>query len=535
MSAPPSSIPPEKPNDSPWVLFGLDLRTIGRDWLQAMKQLHRRAPLRWFELEPSYQLLRADGSLARWQGGRLRPQEPQPPSGDHGSHAPLWAIELPEALLLRRSLTLPQLPAAQIRQAVALDIVSSSPFPEDELVWGFCERPSGQHGGARQIEAAFGARQHIQQYLDGLRQRPPAQDGAAALPAAWPLERSELWAFTPQGGQPIVLQGFAEGIAQQAINARRQRTWLALLLAAALLAALAVTPTLRLHNQAIEANQAYHALLAQASGLDGERTVLMSALESATHIQAQMARRVNPAEVIELLSKLLPDDVSALELKWDDEAIDLTAEAGNAAAIIQLLSEQPAFAEVRTTRPVQVVPRADKERFSVQMRLAPGALNTGYTSEPLPEATPPAAPAEPAAAPAPQPDAAAGAGSTAAAAPTATPAAPQAAQAAPTDSGATPPAASRSPQGQSEVVAPGAQAPAPALALPGASLGKPVPANMPGVGQPQAAGGSAAPPVAEPAPTAPTDGNAPAQAEVEAETEAETEAMDEPAQGGPAQ
>ncbi|WP_347484187.1 PilN domain-containing protein [Vandammella animalimorsus] len=519
MSALPSSTPPEKPQDSPWVLFGLDLRTIGRDWLQAMKQLHQRAPLRWFELAPSYQLLRADGSLARWQDGRLRPEE----RPERASHTPLWAIELPEALLLRRSLTLPDLPAAQIRQAVELDIASSSPFPADELIWGFNEQPVSSHSAARQIQAVFGARQHIQQYLDGLRQRPPAHAGAAALPAAWPLERSELWAFAPQGGRPIVLQGFAEGIAQQAINARRQRTWLALLLAAALLTALAVTPTWRLRNQAIEANQAYHALLAQASRQDGERTVLMSALESATHIQSQMARRVNPAEVIELLSKLLPNDVSALELKWDGEAIDLTAEAGNAAAIIQLLSEHEAFAEVRTTRPVQVVPRADKERFSVQMRLAPGALNTGYTPEPLPETTPQAAQAEPAAAPIPQPDTAAGAASTAAPAPS--PASPQAA---PMDAGVTPPSASRSPQGQSDV-APGAIAPAPALALPGASPNTPVPANMPGVGQSPAAGSSATAPVTEPAPTAPADGNAPAEADAEAE------ALDEPAEGGNAQ
>lgn len=502
MSASPSSTPSDQPHSSPWVLFGLDLRTIGQDWLQAMRQLHQRAPLRWFELAPSYQLLRADGSLARWQDGRLRPQE-QPGS----SQAPLWAIELPEALLLRRSLRLPELPAAQIRQAVALDIVSSSPFAEDELVWGFCQQPASDHGSAWQIHAAFGARQHIQQHLNGLGQHPPA-----ARPGPWPIERSELWAFTPQGGPPIVLQGFAEGIAQQAINARRQRTWLALLLAAALLAALAVTPTWRLRNQAIEANQAYHALLAQASGLDGERAVLMSALESITHIQGQVARRVNPAQVIELLSQLLPNDVSALELKWDDEAIDLSAEAGNAAAIIQLLSEQQAFAEVRTTRPVQVVPRADKERFSVQMRLAPGALNTGYTPEPLPEAEP-AAPTAP-------PDAAAdAAGNTARA-----PAAPDAAQ----------PSASRSPQDQTSGVAPGAQAPIPALGLPGAVPDTPAPANMPGVGGP-AAPAPEPPPAAKPGEAPEAAPGAEPDAEANAEADTGIEALDMPATGETAQ
>lgn len=389
MSAPPlQSNASQSTQANPWELFGLDLRTIGQDWLHAMRQLHRVPPLRWFELNPRVHLLRADSSTAYWQGARLRPHS------DGDAQAAFYAVELPENLLLRRQLSLPDLPAAQVRDAVALDIFSSSPFAQDDIAWGYVQTP-GEAG--TQIAAAFASRAQIAQHLTQLQQQ------------GWPVEQSEVWVFAPTdahgsaAGEPIVLQGYAEGLAEQARGRRRRKALASLAVGAALLGALALTPTLQLRSKALQADAAYNQLRAQTERLSHERATLASALESVVQIRQSQDTRVNLAQLLQFLSDLLPDDVSLHSLDYENpkpdaeseaparQTLRMMGEADNAAAVIQLLSDQEAFSDVRTTQPVQQVPNADKERFTVQMNIVAGAFNTGYSAEALPEA--PEAPA----------------------------------------------------------------------------------------------------------------------------------------------
>lgn len=383
------SVPPHSHTtaNNPWELFGLDLRTIGQDWLHAMRQLHRLPPLRWFELNPSVQLIRADHSTALWRNARLRAQQE---ASTADANPPVFAVELPEALLLRRSLHLPELPEAQLRDAVLLDVLSSSPFAQDDIAWGFIQTRTDT--GWR-TDAAFASRAQIAQHLAG-------------LPQDWPSAQSEVWAFAPQSLQPIVLQGYAEGLREGARARRRTQTWLALGTCALLLGALALTPTLQLRRQALQADAAYNQLIAQTARLAEERAALTTALENIHQIRQRQSMRVNLAQVLQFLSELLPADVFLHTLEFENQPaaqagnsdtgategdgalvqkLVLMGEADNAAAVIQLLGAQDAFTDVRTTQPVQQVPNANKERFTVQMAIAPGAFNVHYSTEDLPE------------------------------------------------------------------------------------------------------------------------------------------------------
>ncbi|MDO4706359.1 MAG: hypothetical protein Q4A98_09170 [Comamonadaceae bacterium] len=408
MSAP---SPPtyDSPAANPWELFGLDLRTIGQDWLHAMRQWHQMAPLRWFELKPLVQVLRADRSVAFWQDGRWQP------GGAATSAVAARAVQLPETLLLRRNLQLPDLPDAQVRDAVALDIFSSSPFEQDDVAWGYVQTRTGT---GLQTMAAFASRAQIAAYLT---------QALSASPASWPAEHSEIWALPVHAGeavQPIVLQGYGEGLAEQARRRRRVKAWTALAVGAALLGALALTPTLQLRRQALQADAAYNQLVAQTGRLAEERAALTMALERIAQIKQRQAQRVNLAQVLQFLSTLLPADVSLHALEFAHEKTEgghtpgqesgegsapmpkpmlkLLGEADNAAAVIQLLSAQAEWVDVRTTQPVQQIPQANKERFTVEMTIAPGAFNTRYSPEVLPEALPEAEPA-PESQPAPEP------------------------------------------------------------------------------------------------------------------------------------
>lgn len=372
MSAP-SSLDNQTPA-SPWVLFGIDLSTVGQDWLRAMRQLYQIAPLRWFELNPPIQVLRSDGHVAQWQSNKFHPAVGHAPA----KQPPFTAIELPEGLILRRALSLPDLPNAQIQDAVALDLMSSSPFQADDIAWGYVQ--TANEAGGVQIHSAFASRTQIAQYLS-----------SAAAQHAWPSDSSEVWVFAPGSVQPIIFQGYGETIAEHARNQRRLRAGAALVLLAALVIAAAITPTLQVRHQAIQADQAYHQLQAQTSQLSEERAQFTKALDSVAQIKSYNEQRINPLEVLELLSDVLPKDVSVIGLKIEGQIVELTAEADNAAAVIQTLGELENFAEVRTTRPVQQVAQANKERFTVEMRIVPGAFNVKFSEE---EMQPPEQPHE---------------------------------------------------------------------------------------------------------------------------------------------
>lgn len=370
MSAPPSSY--NQTPSSPWVLFGIDLSTVGQDWLEAMRRLYGVAPLRWFELNPAIHVLRSDGIAQQWQAGQLQALNAN--ARANATPAPFLAIELSENLILRRNLSLPNLPSAQIKDAVALDLMSSSPFQADDIAWGYVQMDQGD---GVQIHSAFASRSQIAQYLN-----------SAAQQYGWPSDSSEVWAFVPGTAQPIILQGYAESLAEQARNKRRLQASVALLVLAGLAGALAITPTLQLRQQAIQAETAYQQLLAQTSQLTQERALFTKALDSVAQIKQYNEERINPLEVLELLSDELPEDVSVTSLEIENQTIELTAEADNAAAIIQALSELDSFAEVRSTRPVQQVARANKERFTVEMLIAKGAFDVKYSQELFVEPTP---------------------------------------------------------------------------------------------------------------------------------------------------
>lgn len=388
MSAPPPSDNP--PSSSPWVLFGIDLSTVGQDWLEAMRRLYAVAPLRWFELNPVIQVLRNEGSMVRWQADHVGGLKTGAPIDTSASQALFSAIELPEDLILRRTLTLPHLPNAQIRDAVALDLMSSSPFQADDIAWGYVQTTSDN---GVQIHSAFASRTQIAQYVERVR----AQYG-------WHSQGSEVWAFVPGTTQPILFQGYGEPLAERARNKRRLQTSLALVILTGLITALAITPTLQVRQQAIQAEQAYKQLLAQTGRVTEERAQFTKALNGVAQIKQYNEQRVNPLEILEMLSEVLPKDVSVNSLQIEGQTVELTAEADNAAAIIQNLSELEAFSEVRTTRPVQQVAQVNKERFTVEMHIAPGAFNAKYSVEAFVEPAPaeakpplPAASTEPAA------------------------------------------------------------------------------------------------------------------------------------------
>lgn len=372
--------------------FGLDLAPLRRDLGQAWAGLRSGPLLSWISPMQPVRLLQADGSESLWQAREGAPQRaPQKSSPRAGTpHARFLAVELPDELLLRRSLQLPPMPAASVQEAVALDLRSSSPFAEDDLVWGYTIHATPPRG--LQVDGVLASGKQIAQYLLGMQERLRAAAGAS--PAS-----PEVWATVP-GRTPVVLRGFAETLRYRAVARQQVTAWALLASMAALLLAIAITPTLQMRLRAIEAVNAFTALSQRTAALLREREALVQVQTQLTALQAILAEHVDPLRVMELLTQALPDDTTVFTLQIQGSKVSLTGQTGNAAALMQLLSAHPVLRDVRAPTAAMRPPGASKDIFSIELTLDTKALGPSAPSIPSAPAAPgtTATPSAPAAA-----------------------------------------------------------------------------------------------------------------------------------------
>ena len=173
--------------------FGLDLSALWPDVRRAWQGVHQWPILRWLTPSAPVRVLHADGRETTWLGGQKIPAAPT------GLQC-FEAIEIPDDLLLRRSLNVPFMAQAQVAQAVELDVRSANPFAVADLLWGYNAQPEQQDG--LRIEAVMASRKQAERYITTQRHRlKPTSDTA--------VNQHEVWAFTLDNA-PIVLPGWGE-------------------------------------------------------------------------------------------------------------------------------------------------------------------------------------------------------------------------------------------------------------------------------------------------------------------------------------
>lgn len=364
--------------------LGVDLRALGRDVRQAWSDVQDVPPLSWLTPEASVLLLQADGGESLWWGAERRA------SGSKAAGARFTALELPEDLLLRRTLTVPAMSEADTASAVALQVRAISPFAEHDLVWGY--RTQLRVEGSTQLDIALASRKQIAQYM----QTQAARVGTAA---------AEVWATLPTGA-PIVFLGYGEG-ARRARGARGRWVRYGLLaLALALVGGIAITPTLQLRARAIEAVRAYDAAALRTPPLVKEREALMQSVEKLGALSELLAGRIEPLRVLDRLTKVLPDDTALQGFTLKGQKVTLNGLTANASALMQVLGEQPGVRDVRAPNPATRVGGPNsKENFVVEFTLDPQEFGVATAQ---PSAPQPVAPV-PMQAPAPAPTASASA------------------------------------------------------------------------------------------------------------------------------
>lgn len=357
--------------------LGVNWRSLWRElrkpWLQAY-----RWPL-VMALTPAavVRLLQVDGHASMWNvdaNGETREQ-----AGDE--RARFFAIELPEEMLLRRSIAVPALSDDETRQAIEMEVRSSNPFPPDDLRWGYRMVNSTATRGGR-VEAVLSSHRQISALLVANAER-IQKHGV----------EPEIWARL-NAHQHIFLNGYGEH-KRARFGARGRSIAYALVATVVMLVgAIAITPTLQLRSRAIEAVNAYTAAFHRAAPLMREREALVRSADQMQTLNKIVQERADPVEVLDMLTRVLTDDTSLRSLQIQGLRVNIEGQTGNAAELMQLLGRQTGFRDVvaptAATRPFG----AAKDNFKIEFMLEPKKMaDTQPKAGDSPAASAPVAPA----------------------------------------------------------------------------------------------------------------------------------------------
>lgn len=319
-------------------------------WLAGLSAQGRSLRSRTSSGEP-VRLLHPDGSQSVWRGSVRLDEE-------NAAKKPKFvAIQVPDDLVLMRSMLLPRLSDSHGAEAVQLEARSNSPFPPDDLAWGWLGRDID--GGQKQVDLALASRRHIATFL---QERWPELASAPKQPEAWALSAQ---------GLPIVLQGYGEVHRLHDASIERRWNWALAAVVLALATTAAITPTIQLRLRALEAGDAFEAVLRRVAPMVRKRDELATLNDKARALDTIAAERVDPAGVMEYLTQVLPDDTYLYSLDVQRAKITASGHTVDASLLLQKLSLDPRLKNVKAPMAVTRLPGATKEAFVIEFTMGP--------------------------------------------------------------------------------------------------------------------------------------------------------------------
>lgn len=357
-------------------LFGLDLQKLGAELARPWQGLLDRPALRWLTPLLPVRLIRTDRS--EWiQRGDLLQAAAECPAKVRAVAQRATAVELPEDSVLVRELALPLLADADLARAVALEVAAASPFLPDDTVHGYAVL--SHQGQSQRVALALASRAQVARYLDEVM---PVADAVRPQTEVW----VSLGQLASVPGTYITLAGFGE-----AQRLRRQRRGRTLRVGLILLALFWLLPaftasTLQLSHRVRQAQAQFATLSKKAAPAVAQRTELVTQLDGLKDLNDILQERAEPLRVIALMTETLPDDTWLQSLQIQGSKITLQGLTPSAAALMQKLSTEPLFKDVKAPSAAVRQPGAAKEAFNIEFTLDTKAMRA---NDPEQEAPPP--------------------------------------------------------------------------------------------------------------------------------------------------
>lgn len=331
----------------PWNLFGYDLRRVphyfGAGWRDFL----------WGSESPVLSAFDEVVKVHPEAGEALYYQAGNPVAAPAAADAVVaQAILLPDRQVLVKTLRVPLAAESGLESVTALEVKSSSPFPEADTCYGWAIGKRREKD--LDVQLVITSRSAVMSYI-------------AALVDSHEVTAYEVWAQAE--GRTVLLSGFGEAGRQQ--RNRRRLTRMALILAyclAVVMAAFALSAGAKyLELQKVRAIQEQVDL--RAGDAVALRTGLASAKIYIATVNRLMAEYPDPHSELKKLAATLGDDtwISAAEIKGTQ--IKLEGESRDAAAVMQQLLDDPAYARVVAPVAIKKV-RSGMEHFALNLTLA---------------------------------------------------------------------------------------------------------------------------------------------------------------------
>lgn len=336
--------------------LGIDFGSIGSDFRVAWSGMLQWRALAWLRPQLPVRLWLSDGT----QGFCANISESCTTDGTSARGATFDAILLPENLVLRRVLEMPRLQDQDLQSAILLELQLLNPFDADDMVWAHCIHPSIGSGLA-QVHIVLSSRKLIAKYI------------AASFPN-FDTATPEVWATAEPKRGYLMLPGFGEGL-------RQRRGVTVQIMCAALfllffigLALIAVSPSIQLYLRAVQANQAMSQLQQKVGPVLSQRDSLLRSTEQLEGLGKLIGQPVQTLQVLDLVTRSLPDDTSLLSFKISGLKVTLTGQTSNASALMKQLGATQGLKDVRAPTPAVKPLGASRESFSIEFMLVPDQL-----------------------------------------------------------------------------------------------------------------------------------------------------------------
>jgi hypothetical protein len=327
-----------------WDLFGYDVRKLGKYWQAAWREFlwGYDSPLK-SRLDEAVKV-RAEDGVCFYQSGEEVAAV---------AKVACEAVLLPDSLALAKVLDLPLAVESDLDAVMALEVNANSPFPADDTGSGW--KVLGRTQSQLQVQLVIVSLSATMRYLGS---QYDSHDAHA----------QEVWARV--GDSVIVLSGFGERTRLQRYN-RRLRRVAGMLAYCALM--LILVSALAAGTKYLELGwykEVARDIERSSAGPAERRSTLMLAGDTIAAVQDLALQYPQAHRELARLTRLLGDEAYVVHFAMTGREIRLRGRATDAAAVMQQLTDEPAYAAVTAPQAITRIGDSGLEQFYINIELA---------------------------------------------------------------------------------------------------------------------------------------------------------------------
>ena len=265
-------------------------------------------------------------------------------------------LTVPREKVLRRRVELPIAAGENLREVLGFEMDRHTPFKTDEVYFDY------------RIDATDSERKRIK--VDLVVVPRPIADQAVRVVRSWGLAPDRLAIDEGLVNGVTSFNLLPPGVAREGSSVRHWLTGLLAVMVCALLAIDVYLPLDQKREQLAQLQAQLTQVQAEAVQADGMRKQIEALLERGRFVVERKHREPSATEVLDELTRLLPDHTWVLKLGLRDKKLTLSGYSAKPSSLIGLLERSDMLKEVRFSSPVTMDQRIGLERFNLTATVA---------------------------------------------------------------------------------------------------------------------------------------------------------------------